>query len=135
MKRKTVLVEVYFLGYNVTSSSESQPTFWRNTPPPSLLTLFTDFFMLVSFLACSSILKMVAICSSETLVDFHPTTRRYIPEDSTLFLATAVRTSNSSVHIPWYLFTSILECTYNYFFTSTYYFSTRQQIKTCSWME
>jgi hypothetical protein len=29
-------------------------------------------------------LKMDAICSSETSVDFHRTTRRYIPEDSTL---------------------------------------------------
>jgi hypothetical protein len=28
-------------------------------------------------------LKMQAICSSETLVDFQWNTRRYIPEDST----------------------------------------------------
>jgi hypothetical protein len=32
-------------------------------------------------LAYSSTLKMDAICSSETSVDFHLTTQRYIPED------------------------------------------------------
>jgi hypothetical protein len=32
-------------------------------------------------LAYSSILKMEAICSSETSVDFQQTTRRYISED------------------------------------------------------
>jgi hypothetical protein len=31
-----------------------------------------------------STLKMEAICSSETSVDYQPTLRRYIPEDSTL---------------------------------------------------
>jgi hypothetical protein len=33
-----------------------------------------------SCLAYSSTLKMEATCSSETMVDFHRTTRRYIPE-------------------------------------------------------
>jgi hypothetical protein len=36
--------------------------------------------MLVSCLACSSTLKMVAICSSKTLVNFQQTLRHYIPE-------------------------------------------------------
>jgi hypothetical protein len=38
-------------------------------------------FMVVTFLTYSSILKMEATCSSEKSVDFHWTTRRYIPED------------------------------------------------------
>jgi hypothetical protein len=41
-------------------------------------------FVLVSYSAYSSTLKMEAICSSETSVDFQRATRRYIPEDSTL---------------------------------------------------
>jgi hypothetical protein len=41
-------------------------------------------FTLVSCSANSSTLKMEAIRSSETSVDFQQTTRRYIPEDSTL---------------------------------------------------
>jgi hypothetical protein len=40
--------------------------------------------MLLSCSAYSSTLKMEAICSSETSVHFQQTTRRYIPEDSTL---------------------------------------------------
>jgi hypothetical protein len=36
-------------------------------------------FMLVSWVAFSSTLKMEAICSSETSVGFQQTTRRYIP--------------------------------------------------------
>jgi hypothetical protein len=35
--------------------------------------------------AYSSTLKMEAMCSSETSADFQRTTRRYIPEDSTLY--------------------------------------------------
>jgi hypothetical protein len=41
-------------------------------------------FMLVSCSAYSSTLKMEAICSSETSVDFQRNARRYIPEDSTV---------------------------------------------------
>jgi hypothetical protein len=37
--------------------------------------------MLVSFWAYSSTLKMEAICSSETIVDFHRAACRYIPEE------------------------------------------------------
>jgi hypothetical protein len=40
--------------------------------------------MLVSCLAYSSALKMKAIYSSETSVDFQLTTRPYNPEDKTL---------------------------------------------------
>jgi hypothetical protein len=40
--------------------------------------------MPVSFLAYSSTLKTEATCSSETSVDFHRTTQRYIPEHVTL---------------------------------------------------
>jgi hypothetical protein len=40
--------------------------------------------LLVSCPAYFSTLKMEVICSSETSVDFQRTTRRYIPEDSTL---------------------------------------------------
>jgi hypothetical protein len=39
---------------------------------------------LVSHSAYSSALKMEEICSSETSVDFERTTRRYMPEDSTV---------------------------------------------------
>jgi hypothetical protein len=41
-------------------------------------------FILVSRLAYSSTLEMEAICSSERWVHFHRTTKRYIPEDTTL---------------------------------------------------
>jgi hypothetical protein len=41
-------------------------------------------FTLVSCSAYSPTLKMEAICSSEMSVNFQRTTRRYIPEDSTL---------------------------------------------------
>jgi hypothetical protein len=41
---------------------------------------------LISCSAYSSTLKMEAICSSETSVDFQQTTRRYFPKDSTLHL-------------------------------------------------
>jgi hypothetical protein len=40
--------------------------------------------LLVSCLACSSNLKMEAICSSAMSVDFHRTTPHYIPEDITI---------------------------------------------------
>jgi hypothetical protein len=41
-------------------------------------------FRLVSCSDYSSTLKMEAVCSSETSVDFQRTTRRYIPQDRTL---------------------------------------------------
>jgi hypothetical protein len=51
-------------------------------------TIFLDItpaFALVSCSTYSSTLKMEAICYSETSVDFRQTTRRYIPENSTLY--------------------------------------------------
>jgi hypothetical protein len=51
--------------------------FWVKLCLPPALTL-------VSCSAYFSILKMEAICCSETSVDFQLTTRRYIPEDVTL---------------------------------------------------
>jgi hypothetical protein len=44
-------------------------------------------FMLVSFLAYSSILKKEATCLFETLVDFQRATRRYIPEGRSLHIS------------------------------------------------
>jgi hypothetical protein len=41
-------------------------------------------------------MKMEAMCSFETRVDFLRTTQRYDPED-TLFITTAVRTSNPTM--------------------------------------
>jgi hypothetical protein len=65
---------------------------WRNgTPFPSCFLYNPKFrltdcsaFMLVSWSAYFSSLKMEAICVTETSVDFQPTTQRYIPEDDTL---------------------------------------------------
>jgi hypothetical protein len=50
-------------------------------------TLIFACFTLVSSLACSSTMKVGAICPSETWVDLHQATRRYIPEDRTLHAA------------------------------------------------
>jgi hypothetical protein len=41
------------------------------------------FFIVGSCVTCFSSLKMEAMCLYETSVDFHRTTRRYIPENST----------------------------------------------------
>jgi hypothetical protein len=62
--------------------------FWDITPYSSLkvsrrFTGLPPSFALVTCLAYST-LKMKAICSSETSVDFQRTTQRYILEDSTL---------------------------------------------------
>jgi hypothetical protein len=51
----------------------------------SLFWYMTACFMMISCLACSSILKMKAISSSVTPAVFHGITRHYIPEDSTIF--------------------------------------------------
>jgi hypothetical protein len=72
-----ICVEEYdLMGYNAVQSVESQPTFRRNILPPALT--------LLSCSAYFSTLKMEAICSSVTLVDFQWATQRYIPQDSTL---------------------------------------------------
>jgi hypothetical protein len=66
--------------------------------------LFAAWFMLVSSLVHSPILKMEDICPSETSVDFHRTIRRY-----TVFIIAAVRTSyptfavNGSLESKWHL--------------------------------
>jgi hypothetical protein len=52
--------------------------------------------MLISCLDISSTLKMEAIYSSETPVDFQRITQRYIPDDRT-FLITAVITTDRSM--------------------------------------
>jgi hypothetical protein len=46
--------------------------------------LLAIYFMIVSCLAYYLILKMEAICSSETPVDFQWTARRYKREDGTI---------------------------------------------------
>jgi hypothetical protein len=65
------------LGYNPAQSVQNQPTFRRNTSPPSSFTL-------VSCLAYSSTLKLEATRSSETSADFQRATRRYIPQHRTI---------------------------------------------------
>jgi hypothetical protein len=62
-------------------SVESEPTFRSNISPPTSRS--KNPFRLASRSAYSA-LKMEAICSTETLVDFQQTTRRYISEDSAL---------------------------------------------------
>jgi hypothetical protein len=75
--------ELYLLRYEAVWSVESQPTFRRNISPPAELCL-PAAFTLVFCPAYFSTLRMESICYSETSVDFQRTTRRYIPEDSTL---------------------------------------------------
>jgi hypothetical protein len=67
-KGKEFLEDFYLAESNAAQSVESQPMFACN---------------LFLALAYSSTLKMEATFSSETSVDFQPTTRRYIPEDRT----------------------------------------------------
>jgi hypothetical protein len=57
-------------------------------------------FTLVSCLTYFSTLKMEATCSSETSVDTQQTTRRYIPEDGTLYNH---RCENRKSYISWFL--------------------------------
>jgi hypothetical protein len=70
------------MGYNAVQSFESQPTFRRNiSPPPSesknkpSKAFLATCFVLVSCLVYSLILKMKAIYSSETSINFQRTTR------------------------------------------------------------
>jgi hypothetical protein len=61
----------------------------RKSPGKRLLerpkqSLLAACFMLDSYLAYYSTLKMKAVCSSETSIDFQRTTWRYIPEDRLL---------------------------------------------------
>jgi hypothetical protein len=67
----------------------------RESKQPGLLPAFT----LVACSTYSSTLKMEATHSSEISIEFQRTTRRYIPEDSTvLFTTIAVTTSNPTLH-------------------------------------
>jgi hypothetical protein len=68
---------------------ESQQTFRRNMSPQSSgsknePSKKPQAETLVSCMVYSSAMKIVATCPSETSVDFHRTTRHYIPEDSAL---------------------------------------------------
>jgi hypothetical protein len=62
-------------------SDRNLPMFRRNVlPPPAGITVF---FLMVAFLAYFVLtLKMEAVRSSETSVNFYPTTQRHISEDS-----------------------------------------------------
>jgi hypothetical protein len=57
----------------------------KHETAPFLMTLLATYFMLVSYLAYSSILKMEATYSFETSVAFQQTTWHYIPKDTTLY--------------------------------------------------
>jgi hypothetical protein len=74
------------IGFEVLTPMVMQSSILWDITPCSLLKVnrLPPVFTLVSSLAYSSILKTKATCSSETLVDFQLTTRRYIPEDTTL---------------------------------------------------
>jgi hypothetical protein len=66
--------DTYSLNIILIVGFHAEPKFRGNHPA----------FTLVSWRAYSSTLKIEATCSSETLVGFQRTTRRYIPEDKTL---------------------------------------------------
>jgi hypothetical protein len=67
----------------------SSPSSGSKNKPRKKPALLVTCFMLVSFLAYSSTLKIEAACFSETSVDFQRTTRRYIPEDRPLYFLAA----------------------------------------------
>jgi hypothetical protein len=73
-----------YVGFEVLTTAVMTGTiFWDITPCSALKV--NRPFTLVSCSAHSSTLKMETICSSETSVDFQQNTRRYIPEDRTLY--------------------------------------------------
>jgi hypothetical protein len=59
---------------------------WSKNKLSNKPALLATCFTLYSLLDHSSTLKKEAICSSESLVDFQRTTRRYIPEERTLHI-------------------------------------------------
>jgi hypothetical protein len=63
--------------------------------------MLAAYFMLVYFLAYSSILQMEATCLSETSTDFCPVTWLHIQEDRTLYEARAIsfKSFNICIHI------------------------------------
>jgi hypothetical protein len=75
---------IWTVGFEVVTAVVIKSTIFWDITPCSPLKVNRRAFTLVSCSAYSSILTMEAICSSETSVDFQRTTRRYIPEDSTL---------------------------------------------------
>jgi hypothetical protein len=72
------------LGYNAVNSAVNQPTFRRN------MFQTVTRFMFVLPLAYFSALNMKFECSSETSVDFHRATRRYIPMGPISFRKTLI---------------------------------------------
>jgi hypothetical protein len=89
-----VTIRTLYVGFEVLTAVVMKSTiFWDITPCCPLKVnrrfggtyrLFSACFHAGSCSAYSSTLKMEAICSSETSVEFQPTTWRYIPEESTL---------------------------------------------------
>jgi hypothetical protein len=84
-----VHVEFSLLGYNAVNPLKVNRHFGgklrlhHQSRKISQATLLATFFMPISSLAYSSTLKMDAICSSETSIDFQQTTWCYIFEDRT----------------------------------------------------
>jgi uncharacterized membrane protein YciS (DUF1049 family) len=85
---------------------------WLPTDYTLLAICFHAGFLLSLFFT----LKMEAIFSSETSVDFHQTTRRYIPEDGTLHnhrcdnLKSYMKISGMWLRVVWYKYTVWAEC-------------------------
>jgi hypothetical protein len=104
--------ELYLLGYKAVYSVESQRTFWtimslpssgsKNKPRKPAQFCLLPAFTLFSCLAYSSTMKMVAIYSSETPVDFQRSTQHYVPEVRTLH-NTDVRTSDPTCCVYMYV--------------------------------
>jgi hypothetical protein len=80
--------ESYLLGYNAVLSSGSQPKSRRN-----MSLYFAPAFTLIFRVVYSSILKIEAIYSCKTWVDFQRVTWRHMPENGTL------QDSDYSLHI------------------------------------
>jgi hypothetical protein len=91
--------EYCLLEYNAVKSVESQPTYRFHLPGLRISrarskhknTRLLSAFTLIYCSAYSSTLKMEAVCSSETSIDFQRTTRRYIPDNSTPKISEATR--------------------------------------------
>jgi hypothetical protein len=57
------------------------------------------FFLMADCLACSSILRMEAVYSSETFINFYQITRRHIPDESKLHSHWRENQKFNTVHI------------------------------------
>jgi hypothetical protein len=84
---RKIVIALTAVAIFLTHFSLKSTIFWDTciTPCSPLKVSEGPAFTRVSCSAFSSTLKMEAICSSETSVDFQRTTRRYTPEDSTLY--------------------------------------------------